>query len=63
MGIVDALVENALDFLDKERGVDAWMPDEEKCVETEEQQLQRRAEIQQAFEDLRRQERIIARRT
>ena len=61
MGIVNALVENALNFLDKGGEVDAWMPGEEECEETEEQQLQRRADIQLACEDIRRQERIMAR--
>ena len=44
---------------DKAGDANAWMPDEEKAEETEEQEIQLRAAIQEAYEDLRRQERIM----
>lgn len=56
MGIVNTLINNVVDFLDKRGGVDASKPDLEICEETEEQQLQRQAEIEAAIEDMRRQE-------
>ena len=56
---IGSSVKNALDFLEKAGEVDAWMPDEEVREETHEQQLQVGAAIQQAFEDIRRQERIM----
>ena len=55
MKIVSILEQKIIDFLDRRIGVDAPAPSEE----TEEQQLQRKADIQQALELMRRQERIM----
>ncbi len=60
MRIVHSLVENVLNFLDTGGEVNARTPDAEKCDETEEQQIQRRAEIQQALDDMSRHESIMA---
>jgi hypothetical protein len=65
MRIINAVLtakKKVLDVLDPGGEVDARVPDEGEVEETEEQQLQRTAEIQQAFEDMRRQERIMAQR-
>ena len=62
MRIVDAVVENILNILDSKDHVAVRMADDE-CEETEEQQIQQRAVIQQALEDMRRQERIMAHRS
>ena len=62
MRIVSAVLtakKKVLDVLDPGGEADACVPDEE----TEEQQLQRTAEIERALEDMRRQERIMAHRT
>ena len=59
MGIANFLEEKIIDFLDKRVGVDARM----QVEETEEQQLQRRTDIRRALEQMRRQERIMARRS
>lgn len=63
MGIVRAMLENVLDGLFKGRDIDASVANDEDCVETEEEQLQLKAEIEQVFEDVRRQEQIMTRRT
>ncbi len=63
MGILDTVVGNVLDFLDRESHVDALVTIDEECKESEEQHVRRRAEVQQALEDMRRQERIMARRS
>ena len=63
MGIVTAILENVLDGLFKGRDIDASVANDEDCVETEEEQLQLKAEIEQVFEDVRRQEQIMTRRT
>jgi len=59
MKIVSILEQKIIDFLDRRIGVDAPAPIEE----TEEQQLQRKADIQQALELMRRQERIMEQRS
>ena len=63
MRIVTALVENVLDLVDRVSRVEARIPDEEICGETQEQQLRRISDIQQAVEDIRRLERLMVRRT
>jgi hypothetical protein len=55
------MLENVLEILFKGREVDAWVPNDENCTETEEERLQRKAEIEQVFEDVRRQEQIMSR--
>ena len=55
--------ENVLNFLDTGGEVDARIPDAEKCEETEEQQIQCRAEIQQALDDMSRHESIMVGRS
>jgi len=62
MGVVNSLVEYAHKFLDKGDAVDAWLTGVEKPEETDVQQLQHKAQVQQAFEDIHRLERIMARR-
>lgn len=62
MRIVDALVENILNILDSRDQLDIRLADD-KCEETEEQKIQQRAVIQQALDDMHRQERIMANRS
>ena len=57
MKIVSILEQKIVDFLDRRIGVDTPPPIEE----TEEQQLQRKADVQQALELMREQERIMER--
>ncbi len=59
MRIIHSLVQNVLGLLEKGGEVDARISDAEKYPETEEQQFQRRAEIQRALEDMRRHERVM----
>ena len=63
MGNVYIIVEKLFDFLDKKCTVDTPLSIDEEREETKEQKLQRRAEIQGALEDMRRQEQIMARRS
>ena len=59
MGIINALEEKVLNYLEKGAAVDACMPDEE----TEEQQRQRKTDIKKTLEEMRRHAEIMADRS
>lgn len=59
MGIIYALEEKVLNFLEEGAEVDACVPDEE----TEEQRRQRKADIEKTLEEMRRHAKIMANRS
>ncbi len=54
MGIVTSIAKNVLNFLKTESGSDPEAPSAEEHVATTEQEMQMIANIQQAFEEMRR---------
>jgi len=59
MGIVNSLVARALGLLDKGVEIDVRKTNRENGEESEEQRLQRGAEVEHTLEDIRDLERII----
>ena len=54
MGIISSIAENVLDFLDIESVPDAEAPSAQEYAATPEQEIQMMADIQLAFDEMRR---------